>query len=167
MQSRGDQQVGIGPGAYLIIGGVTEQIVVVGFVLRVAPLIPFEGGEGNTGVQHGGDHVNKGHGGDDAMKDLGCHVDGGAHEQATGTATVTVYAIGIGPGRGFQICRGINVVGEGILLVEQFAVLIPLAPQFLSSPDMGNGPDEAAIEQTQPTAAEGRPTAGAIGAVGV
>ncbi len=58
-------------------------------------------------------------------------------------------------------------VGEGVLLVEHLALIIPRAPHLLSATYVRDGVDEAAVEQAEVVGREGRIGAGAIRAVGV
>ncbi len=46
-----------------------------------------------------------------------------------------------------QELGGVDEVGEGVLLLEQLAVLVPVAAELLPAADVGDGVDEAAVEQ--------------------
>ena len=61
----------------------------------------------------------------------------------------------------------IDKIVEGVLLVEQFSVVVPVATHFLSAADMRDGIHHAAIQQTDHTGIETRVHGQAIAAIGV
>ena len=52
-------------------------------------------------------------------------------------------------------------------IVKQLAVLVPLPAQLLAAANVGDGVDEAAIEQAQPERTESRVHAGSVRSVAV
>ena len=67
----------------------------------------------------------------------------------------------------YQGLGHVDEVMEAVLLVQQLAILVPLATQLLAAAHMGDGIDEAAIEQGETRRAEVGVHAGAIGAVAI
>ncbi|MNF74733.1 hypothetical protein D3C84_567730 [compost metagenome] len=133
----------------LIVGAVALHVVVVALLVRVAPLVVLPCGEGNGLVQHGGDHVDEGHLGHHAAIELGRLVDDGPHQQAAGAAA---HGVDLIPGAitlGHQCLGHVDEVVEGILFLQQFAIFIPGTPQLLATPDVGDGIDEASVQQAQ------------------
>ncbi len=53
------QQVRIVPGLHVVVGRVGEDVVVVGLVVGIAPLVVLAGGQGDGLVQHGRDHIHE------------------------------------------------------------------------------------------------------------
>ncbi len=167
MQPGGDQQIGVGLGLDLIVGAVGLHVVVVALLVRVAPLVVLASGEGDGLVQHGGDHVDERHLGHYASIELGRLIDHCPHQQAAGAAAHGIDLIFCAIALRYQWLGDVDEVVEGILFFQQLAIFVPVAAQLLTATDVGDGVDEAPIQQAQAGAAEVGIHAGAIGAVAI
>ena len=65
-----------------------------------------------------------------------------------------------------QLTAG-DEVGEGVLLLEQLAVFVPLFAEVASAADLGDGEDEAAVDEAVIGGAEVDVGAAAVRSVGV
>ena len=123
-------------------------VAIVGLALdRVAPFRPFGRRERQARVEHGGQHVDERHLGDDAEEQIGRHVGDRAHQHAAGAAAMRDDP----PARGIalfgeELARG-DEVGERVRLLLALAVLVPAIALVLAAAHMGDGVDEAAIDQ--------------------
>ena len=139
----------------------------VGVGERIAPFRPFRRGERQGVVEHGVQHVDERHLGHDAGEQLARAVGDGAHQHAAGAAAVADDAPGRRVVRGDQRAgRGGEVV-EGVGLLLALAVEIPAPALVGAAADVGDGIDEAAIDQRQAVGRERRRHRRAIGAVAV
>ena len=66
-----------------------------------------------------------------------------------------------------QKLSDIDEIGEGVLLVQQAAVLKPLTPHLLAAAHVGDRHNESAVQQAYPIGSEQRVGGKPIGAVGV
>src|SRR3546814_10578494 len=66
-----------------------------------------------------------------------------------------------------EMIGDVDEVGEGVLLAQQLAVVVPLATHLLATADVGDGVDHAAVEQADRRRAEGRVDRVSVAAVGV
>ena len=158
----------IGVRSDIVVGRVGGDGAIVGLALdRVAPFGPFGRGERQARIEHGGKHVDEGHLGDDAEKQLGRHVGDGAHQHAAGAA-----ALGDDAALGGEACcreifaRG-DEVGEAVHLLLALALAVPAIALVLAAADMGDGIDEAAVDEAQRIGGEAGRDRHAVGAIAV
>ena len=162
------EHAGVSHGAHVLHGGVAAHIGVhLRVMQRITPLVPFDHGQRQRGVQDRGQRVHERHPGEDAREQLRGQVRHGAHQQAAGAA-----ALGDEPVRGGealidQVPGAVNEVREAVALVQLLAVLVPEPTQFAAAAHMGDREDQAAVEQTEPGDAERRVDADLVGAVAV
>jgi hypothetical protein len=67
------------------------------------------------------------------------HVGDRPHQQAAGAAAKRGHAIRRGIAFLHQEIGDVDEVGEGVLLVQQLAILVPAAAHFLAAADVGDG----------------------------
>ena len=149
MQTTDHQQMGIVPRRHLIIGAVGLDVVVKLRLTRIAPLVVLTGGEGHLLIQHAGEHIHKGDGGNHATIEFGGHVDDGAHQQTTGAAPLGENLLRRPVTLRHQRAGHGDKIGKGVLLGQQPSIFIPAAPQLLAAAHMGQGKDETPIQQAQ------------------
>ena len=77
---------------------------------------------------------------------VGGEVGDGAHEQAAGRGPFGRQALVGHPSRGVQPLRAGDEVGERVLLLQEFAVVVPGAAHLAAPADVGEGQDDAALE---------------------
>lgn len=84
-----DEEGGVILGFDVVVGGVGADAV-EGFEGGggVAPFVVFAGGEGDGGVEHGVEDVDKGDVGDEGTEEVGLLVDDGSDEESTSAAAV-------------------------------------------------------------------------------
>ena len=94
-------------------------------------------------------------------------IDHRAHQFATGAASGDGDASRLGYALGDQVAGDVHEIVEGVGAFGQLAGFVPVVAQFIAAANMGDGEDEAAIEQREPIAGERRHDAVAVGAVAV
>src|SRR5690606_1866301 len=151
----------------VVVGRVVQHVLVVDRVGRIAPLVVLVVGQRDALVHHRRHHVHEGHVGDDGPVLLRRHVDHRAHQQAAGAAAHGRHPVGSRVTLGHQEIGDVDEVGEGVDLLQQLAVLIPLPAHLLAAADVGDGVDGAAVHQADHVAVERGRGAGAVGTVGV
>ena len=166
-QPGADEHGRVGLGLQVVVGRVLHDVVVERLLLRIAPLVVLVGGQRDTRVEHGGDHVHERHLREDDVVLLRGHVGDRAHQQSTGAAAEGRHPVRRGMAFLHQVVGDIDEVGEGVELVEQLAVLVPPAAQLLAAADVGDGIDHAAVEQADIGGAETRVHRNPVAAVGV
>jgi len=105
--------------------------------------------------------------GDDGAKEVGAHVDDGAHEQASGRTTFDGHTRGVAEARGGEVLDGGDEVSEGIALDEHFAGVVPGLAEIAAAADVRIGHNDAAIEKAEAVGAEADGKRVAIGSVAV
>src|SRR3546814_7567067 len=70
---------------------------------------------------------------------VGCHVRDRAHQQAAGAAAMGSDAVGRGVAFPDEVVGDVDEVGEGVLLAQQLAVVVPPATHLLATADVGDG----------------------------
>ncbi len=133
--------------AHVVVRRVRQHVRVIVLGFRVAPLVVFVGGERNAGVEHGGDHIDERHLRDHHAIVLRRHVGHRAHQQAAGATTGCGNAVLGGVPLGDQTAGDIDKVIEGVFLVQQLAIVVPLAPHFLAAADVRDGIHHTAVQQ--------------------
>ena len=101
------------------------------------------------------------------MEKVRPHVHYCTHQQPPGAASHGEDAIRVGIVLPNQMFGAGNEVGEGILFLQQLPVLIPPASQLLSSSNVGDCINEAAVEQADAVGIEPGVHTRAVGAVTV
>ena len=108
-------------------------------------MIELAGGQRNALIEHGGNHIDKGHTSDDPAIVLGRDVGHGAHQQTAGTASFSEHLVFRAVLFAQQERRDIDEVRERIALVLQATIFKPATSQFLTTTNMGQRNDKAAI----------------------
>ncbi|MNE55361.1 hypothetical protein D3C80_1501900 [compost metagenome] len=98
---------------------------------------------------------------------MGSLIDHRSYQQASGTASHRVNAPRLPVPLIDQCLSGIDKVVEGVWLVRQFALLIPVLPKLTAAAYVDQRIDETTIQQANAVGAECRIHAHAIGAVAV
>mmetsp|Transcript_53742 Transcript_53742/g.126652 ORF Transcript_53742/g.126652 Transcript_53742/m.126652 type:complete len:756 (-) Transcript_53742:2622-4889(-) len=151
----------------VVIGAVGPHPGVLVGLVRVAPLDVFLGGQRQRGVEHGVDHVDKRHLGDHGLEQVRPQVGDRAHQQAAGAAALDHELARLGVAAVHQALGAGDEVGEGVHLLGQLAVQIPLTAQVTAAADVGDREDHTAVQQRQPAAGEARVGRDAVAAVAV
>ena len=162
-----DQQVGVVLRFDVVVRAVLHHVVEVVLVLGVAPLVKLKRRQRDAFVEHGVDHVDKRHAGDDAVEEAGFEVHDGTHQQSARAAAHGVQVVGAGESGFHHGFAAVNEVGEGVHFVEQLAVLVPVSAHLASATDVSDGVHEAAVEHAQARHREAGVHAVAVAAVGV
>ncbi len=155
---RGDVVVG-GVGLHGGVGG--------GVGDGVAPLLPLADGEREGVVEHGGQAVDEGDLGHHGPEQLGREVDDRAHQHAPGRPAPGGEQVGGGETPSHEVAGAVDEVGEGVRLGRQLPVLVPLPAELAPAAHVGDGEDEAPVEQREAQRREGRLDALLVGAVPV
>ena len=98
-------------------------------------------------------------------KRSGRHVGDRAHQQAARAAALRDDPAGARIALGDEMPRGGEEVAEGVRLLQELAVLVPAPALVGSAAHVGDGVDEAAVDQREAIAREARLDRIAIGAV--
>mmetsp|Transcript_29865 Transcript_29865/g.75142 ORF Transcript_29865/g.75142 Transcript_29865/m.75142 type:complete len:330 (-) Transcript_29865:272-1261(-) len=138
----------------LVIRGVGIHIVVKFLVVWISPLFVFHHGQRNGWIMHGVDHIDKGHISDHQLEEIGTHVQNRTHGQATSATTkhsqtrcTSVLLLD-------EVLGNVDAVGEGVLLVQVLAVLVPGATQRSAASHVSDGEAETTIQQRESLAVE-------------
>ena len=167
-QAGADEHRRIGLRFQVVVGRVGEHVgIAVGTRFRVAPFIVFVGGERDTRIQHGGDHVNEGHLREDDAVIFWRHVADGPHQQAASAAAQRRNAVFRSVLVFNEVTRDVDEVGKGVLFVQQFAVFIPFTPHFLAATYVRQRIDHATVKQADGAGTEARIHREAIAAVAI
>ena len=167
VEPAGDQHVRVVLGLDVVVRRIGAHVVVELGLVRIAPLLPLGHGQRKSLVHHRIHHVHEGDLGHDHAEEAGIHVDHGPHQQSAGATAPDDQPSRLGVAAGDQVLRAGDEIGERVALVEQFAVLVPRAPQGAAAPDVGDGVDESPVEQAQTRGVEVRFDGCAVGAVAV
>jgi hypothetical protein len=116
---------------------------------------------------HGVEHVDEGHLGDGRGEQLGTLVEHGTDQQAAGAAPADDHLRGCAESVADQFLGAGDEVAEGVLLVLQLAGAVPRLAELAAAAHVGDGEDEAPLQQAQPSVAEPGVETLAIGAVAV
>ena len=159
---RKDRRIGLG--GDVVVGRVGQDRLERRLALgRIAPFGPFRRGERQVRVEHRVEHVDEGYVGDDAGEQLRREVRGRAHQHAAmgdDAALPRIARLDQRPAAGDE-------VGEGVGLLLALALEIPVPTLLGAAADMGDGVDEAAIDEAEQVGAEPRRHQRAVGAVAV
>ena len=167
-EAGGHQHRGIGPRLDPVVGRVREHVVVGrGRLAGVAPLVVFVGRQRDGLVEHGRDDVDERHVRDQRAVFVGREVRDRADQQAAGAAAHRADPARVGIALAHQVAGDVDEVVEGVPLEHQPALVVPAPAEFLAAAHVGDGVDEAAVDQRQHGGAEGRVLRGAVGAVAV
>ena len=132
---------------------------------RVAPLGPFPRRKRQRIVQDRRQHVDKGDVGNSPGPQLWCHVQRGTNQQPACRAALNDDPPPVRVAISDQRMRDGDEVVEGIRFAAELRCLVPVAAQLLSSPDVGDGVDKAAVHQRQAAGGKGRGHAGPVGPI--
>ena len=115
-------------------------------VKRVAPLVPLDHGQWQRRIEDRRQGVHERHAGEDPGEQLGREIRHGAHEQTAGAATLCHHPARSGHTRLDQMLAAGDEVGEGVALVEELPVLVPLPAHLAASAHMGDREDHTAVQ---------------------
>ncbi len=155
-------------GRHVLVGRVRQDRPERGLALGgVAPFGPFGRGQRQLAVEHGVEHVDEGHVGDDRGEEFGREIGHRPHQHAPRAAAMGDDA----PLRGVagldQRMAAGDEIRKGVGLLLALAVHVP-APSLLGAAShMGDGVDEAAVDEREQVGAEGGRHQRAVGAVAV
>ena len=145
-----DEQRGIVGGVHVVVGRVRLHARVGVGLARVAPLLPLGDGERQRRVEHRGDDVDERHLGDDRGEEVGPQVRDRAHEQPARAPAARREPRRRRVAARDQVLGARDEVGEGVGLVLEPAVLVPLATHLAAAAHVRDREDEAAVEQREP-----------------
>ena len=157
VQSAGDQHRRIILRLDIVIGRVAPDQVERRLVLdRIAPLGPFAGRQRQVTIEHGAQHVDKRHIGDDRAPQLGRLVGHRPHQLAPGRPALRRDPAFRGIAKLDQPARNIDEIVERVGPPGQLPVEIPAVAKVIPAANMRNGIGEAAVDQAQPARRETR-----------
>ena len=93
--------------------------------------------------------------GNHSIPEIRSHIHNGAHEQAAGTSTLCVQMSLGGVLLTNEVFSTIDEVVEGVFLLHQLSVLIPVSAHFLAAADMCQGEYKTTVQQTQSRSTKG------------
>mmetsp|Transcript_64572 Transcript_64572/g.120991 ORF Transcript_64572/g.120991 Transcript_64572/m.120991 type:complete len:388 (+) Transcript_64572:179-1342(+) len=168
VQPRGDQNRGVVLRQDVVHGAVAKHVAEeLGFV-GVPPLLPLPNRERDGRVAHGSHDVHKGHPRHRDFKQVGAHVQAGAHEEPPRRAPLGRGELRGRPPSAVQVLRAADEVHERVALVQVLSLLfVPRPPHLGAASDVRDGVHHAAVEQGQALRAEPRVDADAVGPVAV
>ena len=134
---------------------------------RVAPFRPFRRCQRQAIVEHGVEHVDERHFGDDPGEQLAGAVGDRAHQHAAGAAAMADDAFDAGISGIDQRARRSREIVKAVGLLGALAVEIPAPALVGAAADMRDGIDEAAVDQRQPIGGERGRHRHAVGAVAI
>ena len=105
------------------------------------------GVSGRRVVEHGVEHVDERHFGDDAGEQLAGAIGDRAHQHAAGAAAMADDALDAALSGLDQRAAGGREIVEAVGLLVALAVEIPAPALVGAAADMGDGIDEAAVDQ--------------------
>ena len=133
----------------IVVRRIGKHIVVFAFDRRIAPFLVFESRQGDRRIGHCGDDVHKRHFRHDAGIKVRSHIGDDPHEETTGAAASCKYRLRIGIAlRDKRLGHG-NEISESVALVEQSTFGIPAIALFPTAAHMGDGLDEAAVQELE------------------
>ena len=155
-------------GANVVVGRVRlHDLVDPGILDGVAPLVPLDHGERKGLIQDGGQAVDEGHLSHDGPEEIGRQVGHRPHQQPSGTAPAGHQPVPGGPPFRQQGPGAGHEVGEGVGLGRQLALLVPGAAHLPTPADVGDGEDEAPVEEAEAERGEHRIHGGLVRPVAV
>ena len=116
-------------------------------VIGIAPLGPFRRRQRQCFVEHGVQDVDERHVGDDAEEEVRRHVGDNAHQHAARGAAVGDDAATAGEAELHEMFARRDEIVEGVKLLVQLAVGVPMVAFVLAAADMRDGVDEAAVDE--------------------
>ena len=152
VEGRHREDAGIGRvGAHVLVRGIPLHVRVdAGVMEGISPLVPLDDGEGERGVEDGGERVHERDVREDPREQLGCEVGDGAHQQAAGRAALGDEGRRGRVPLGDEVARTVDEVREGVALGEELAVLVPLPAHLAAAAHVRHREDHAAVELGQP-----------------
>ena len=147
MQTGRHQHVRVRFRFHVVIRAVLFHIAIIGFILRVAPLLKLPGRQRDGLIEHGGNHIDKRDLRNNALKAIGPLIDNRPHQHAARATAHAKAELRIAIALFNQRIADVKVVIKGVFLFEEFPVFIPVLPQLAAAANMGNGENKAAVEQ--------------------
>src|ERR1700739_4440850 len=163
IESCGEQHGGIGGFVKIVVRAVGKDVIVSGLVIGVAPLGIVGGGEREGRIHHVIHDIDEGNGEMDGLEQVRTHVDYRAHEQASGAATFDEETIFGSPLLLDEVFGTVNEIVEGVLLVHELAIVVPMLAHVVAAANVRDDESEAAVEQDQ---ARGRKVGGRTETIG-
>ena len=147
MQARHRSNRRVADRADVLVRGVRLHVGVHFRVLnRVAPLFPLHRRQRQLRVEDGGQRIHERHGSQAGSVLFGGEVHDGAHEQAARATAVAADTRLIRPGFSRNVAGDVHEVGEGVLLRELLAVLVPGAAHLAAAANVRDDVDDAAVQ---------------------
>ena len=168
VQRCGGQNIRVRLRLHVLVRGIGRHVVIYCNIFqRVAPLLPLDHSQRKLRHQNRGQRIHKRHCGVNGLKTAPAHVGHGTHEQTTGRTALRHQQFRRGHAATDQVIRHVNEVGEGVLLSQHFAIVVPQPAHFTTATHVRHGHDNPAVEQTQPQNAHTRIDGAFVGAVTV
>jgi hypothetical protein len=121
----------------------------VGVVQRVAPLVPLDHRERQRRIEDRRERIDEGDIGQDAGEQLRGEVGDRPHEEPAGRAALRDHPVGARVAVLDEVPRAVHEVRERVALVQELAVLIPLAAHLTTAAHVRDGEDHAAVQLRQ------------------
>ena len=151
----------------VVVRRIFEHVVAGRRFLRVAPFEELLHGQRQRFVEHGVDHIHERHRQVGDLAQVGTQVQRRSDQEAAGAAALDRKTIAGAVLFLHQHVGAGDEIGEGVFLVQQLAVEVPIATHVRPAANVGKGEHDAAVKQRQSGGAEVRVGAEAVGAVAV
>ena len=133
----------------------------------VAPFVPFGDRQRQRRIQDRGQRVHERHLGEDAREQFRRQVGHRAHQQSPGAAAEGHQVLRPGSAGVDEVPGHRDEVGEGVLLLQQLAPLVPQPAHLAAAANVRDREHHPAVQQGQPRDGEPRVLRGLVGAVAV
>ena len=154
-------------GAKIVVGGVGAHPEVLRFDRGITPFEVFGGGQRQGGVEHGVQDIDERDFDDGSAEQLGAEVEHRPHQQAAGAATAGDKLRGLGVAGAGEILGASDEVGERGLLVLHAASFAPRFAELAAAANVGDGENDAPVQQTEARERKTRRHAAPVAAVAV
>ena len=134
---------------------------------RVAPFRPFWWRERQRLVEHGVEHVDKRHLGNQAGIEIRSHISDRSDQCAAGGSAMRDDLAPRTPALFDQILAHRDEIAERVRFLRQLAFAIPAPALLAAATHMGDSVDEAAIDEREPIGIEGCRDRNAVRAVAI
>src|SRR5207302_10485125 len=139
---------------YVVVWRVALDVLVILDIIGVAPLFVLIDREWNRLVEHGRQRVHERHLSDGAGEELGTLVEHRADQEAPGAPTPNGKVIRVCVTTNNQLLRGGDEVVEGVGLLQELPILVPLPAELSPTSDVGDCETESPVEEAEPRGVE-------------
>ena len=138
----------------VVIGRIAEHVVEVLRIIRIPPLFILSGSEREGLIKHRRRDINEWHSCDHRMEEIGTTICHCTYQQTSSTPPFGHQALSRGIALSDEGLCTSDEVGEGILLLEELPIFIPLLPEVTPPTHLSLYVDETAVNKAQDRDAE-------------